>query len=251
MRSVTPMVRKTLVRCALTVFSLIESRRAMSLLLSPSASSSEHLALPVGEAVLPGGRACAEEGAGGLGIERDVTGGRRTDCAGELLRLGVLEEVAGRAGVERTKDPLAVGERREHDDRDSRLALLDPTCRLDPVQHGHLDVHQDDVRHEVRRTTRPPRRRSTRHRRARPRRGWRRAATGRPGRLRGRRRSRGGSRVGHLEDERRSTAVGRAELQAPAAARRDLLQERQADMPFSAPKLEILRARTRLRRPPP
>ena len=39
-RSVTPIVRKTLVRCALTVFSLIESRRAMSLLLSPSASRS-------------------------------------------------------------------------------------------------------------------------------------------------------------------------------------------------------------------
>ena len=54
-RSVTPMRWKTLVRWALTVFSLISSRRAICLFARPSATQREHLALARRSARPPGG----------------------------------------------------------------------------------------------------------------------------------------------------------------------------------------------------
>ena len=48
-RSVTPICWKTLVRCAFTVFSLIPSRRAISLFGRPSATQPQHLALALAQ----------------------------------------------------------------------------------------------------------------------------------------------------------------------------------------------------------
>ena len=72
--------------------------------------------------------------------------GRRPDGLLDLRRLGVLEQVADRAGVERLEDLLPVGEGRQHDHGDLGVGRSDAPRRLDPVEDGHLEVHQDDVR---------------------------------------------------------------------------------------------------------
>ena len=108
------------VRCALTVFSLMPSRAAICLFGSPSATRA------------PGPRARAADSSGGraaLGARAGSTRAARpsgasgdspsrggADAAQQLVGLGVLEQVADGAGVERVEDALAVGEGRQDDD---------------------------------------------------------------------------------------------------------------------------------------
>ena len=78
----------------------------------------EHLALTGGE--LDRRRAgrvrSASRAAAARGVERRLTARGGLDRGVDLVGLGVLQQVADRAGIERLHDALAVGERREHDD---------------------------------------------------------------------------------------------------------------------------------------
>ena len=154
-RSTTPMRWKVEVRWALTVRSLIPSRRAICLLARPWRTSAEHLGLARGELDTGGAagvrlRACLQQLAGRPGVQRRLAAGGGADAVEQVLRLGVLEQVADRAGVQGGHDPLPVGERREHDDLQlvspRRGRLHDPPGRLDAVDAGHLQVHQHHVR---------------------------------------------------------------------------------------------------------
>src|SRR5688572_16103388 len=112
----------------------------------PFGHEDEHLALAVGQVRnrcprLPR----TEDRARSPRVERRVTTCRRLDCLRELGRLDVLEQIAGRSRVDRLEDPLAVGERREHDDGDVGLLRLYAPRRLDTVDGGHLEVHEHDI----------------------------------------------------------------------------------------------------------
>ena len=56
-----------------------------------------------------------------------------------------LDQVGHRAGVARPLDEVALAERGEDDDRGDPL-LGDPLRGGDPVEHGHLDVEDHQVR---------------------------------------------------------------------------------------------------------
>src|SRR3954453_1215776 len=91
-------------------------------------------------------RAGGEQLARRAGVERRVALGRGADAAEELLGLGVLQEIAERARVERAEDALAVRERREHDDAGVGVRVDDALRGLDAVHDRHRQVHEDDVR---------------------------------------------------------------------------------------------------------
>ena len=91
------------------------------------------------------------------GRQRRLAPRGRADAADDLLRVGVLEQVAERAGVERAEDPVAVGERGEHDHPRRRPGLHDRARGLDAVELGHLEVHEHDVGLGARARARPPR----------------------------------------------------------------------------------------------
>jgi hypothetical protein len=78
--------------------------------------------------------------------ERRVAAGRGPDARGELVRLGVLQQVADRARVERRGDAHVVRERGEHEHRRTHAQAGDPARRLDAVDARHLEVHEHDVR---------------------------------------------------------------------------------------------------------
>ena len=133
-------------RWVLTVFSLIASSRAISLFGRPRATSastsrSRSERSSSGE---PAARSLEQRPACAR-IERRLASRGGAHRLSELRGLGVLEQVADRARVERAKDLLAVGERGEDDDGDVGLRGGDPPGRLDPVEHRHLEVHQHDV----------------------------------------------------------------------------------------------------------
>ena len=145
-RSLTPIERKTLVRCAFTVFSLISSSSRDQLVGEPSRDECEHLALAHRERVER--RGCdtrAQQRAAGPRIERRLSSGGGPHGLRELVRFGVLQQVPDSACVQRSEDLLTVGEGREHDDGDLGLLFGDPTGGLDSVEHGHLEIHEDDV----------------------------------------------------------------------------------------------------------
>ena len=68
------------------------------------------------------------------------------DRGRDLVGVGVLEQVARGAGLERRVHALLLAERRQRDDLDVVVARADPPRRLDPVDRLHLEVHQHDVR---------------------------------------------------------------------------------------------------------
>jgi len=74
-----------------------------------------------------------------LAGEGGANGGR------DLLGLGVLQDVAGRAGLERRGDLLLLDEARHRDDLGLRSFGLDPADRGDAVHVRHQEIHQDDV----------------------------------------------------------------------------------------------------------
>src|SRR5215218_6114235 len=86
-----------------------------------------------------------EQLARGSRRKRRLAGRGGVYAAQELLRLRVLEEVAGGAGVEGVEDPRAIGERGEHHHLHLLPGSLDAASRLDPVEARHLEVHEDHV----------------------------------------------------------------------------------------------------------
>jgi len=68
------------------------------------------------------------------------------DRGDQLLGRSVFEQEAARARSQRLVDVFVEVERRQDQHRGRALSVSeDPTGRLEPVQVGHLDVHQDDV----------------------------------------------------------------------------------------------------------
>src|SRR4029079_1887253 len=63
----------------------------------------------------------------------------------DRVGVGVLQDIAGRAGNEHVADGSLLVHAAEGDHADPGLDLLQLPGRLDPVHFGHPDVHQDDV----------------------------------------------------------------------------------------------------------
>ena len=129
----------------MTVFSLISSRRAINLFAQPLADERQHLALAIGE--LRGARLApvGEQLARDLRVERRLAAGGRSDPLDELLRGGVLEQVAERAGIDRPEHLLAIGGGGEDHDPRLRASRDHPPGGLDPVHLRHRQVEQHDV----------------------------------------------------------------------------------------------------------
>ena len=70
------------------------------------------------------------------------------DRVGELRRARVLEQEARRAGLEPGEGVLVQVEGRQDEDLRARALTGDLRRRVDPVDPGHADVHEDDVRLE-------------------------------------------------------------------------------------------------------
>ena len=88
-----------------------------------------------------------------------LPGRRRQHRLDDPLRLGVLEQVAARAGVQRGLDLVGGVERGEHDDGGRVPARADRPGRRDAVGARHAQVHEHDVdrvRVEQRRAPRTP-----------------------------------------------------------------------------------------------
>ena len=98
-----------------------------------------------------------------------MSGGGLADRLHEVVGLGVFEQVADGAGVQRRPDAGLLGEGGEHDDASVGASGQDLAGGLDTVHAGHRQVHQHDVgpsggRRVRRPRTRPPRRRRLQYR---------------------------------------------------------------------------------------
>ena len=156
-RSTTPIRWNTEVRCALTVRSLIPSRRAICLLARPCRTSAEHLASPAGVScdraagVVRRAPSSCRAARGWIGDSPRLTARMPVE---HVLGLGVLEQVAHRAGVERgrrsarcrrtTSAPATSAP-----SSSARIGRVAAT----PSMPGHLQVHQHDVGPQSARTT--------------------------------------------------------------------------------------------------
>ena len=186
----------------------------------------EDLALAGGEAVGLGAR--GEDGARGAGVERGLAAGGRADALRDLVRGGVLEQVADRAGVHRAEDAGAVGERGQHQHAGRRCGGS-PRCRRAPACRG------PSGRRRARATppARPPPPRPPRCRPARGPPARRSAARGRRARRRGRRPPAPGSSPASM-----TTVVPvpgrRAHLSVPPERADEVLEQRQADVALLA-----------------
>ena len=143
-----------------TVASLTKSRFAISAFESPRAISfSTSSSRGVSSASLGGSvrtrcRWAANElldhAPGDGRRQQRVALGDRPDPVDELLGRDVLEEKPARADPERVVDVLVHVERRQHHDLQPRTVLGQELAgRLDPVDVGHADVHEDDVRSQA------------------------------------------------------------------------------------------------------
>ena len=90
-----------------------------------------------------------EDAAGGARPEDGLTTGDAAQDRGDLVFIGVLEQVAACAGTHRGQQQLVVLEHREHDDADRRVGGGDAAGRLDPVELGHAQVHDDEIGGEL------------------------------------------------------------------------------------------------------
>ena len=96
----------------------------------------------------PGGRAgeVRRDAAGQRGTEHHAAGRGGPHRVVDLLGPRALEQVAGGAGPDGRQDRVVVLVHGQHDDLDVRVPPGDEAGGLDPVEVGHLDVHDDDVR---------------------------------------------------------------------------------------------------------
>ena len=67
------------------------------------------------------------------------------DRIDQLQGRRVLQYVAGRARIQASCHQILVVVDRQDQNLDVGTRLLDPTNRIEPFQHGHGDVHQNDV----------------------------------------------------------------------------------------------------------
>ena len=79
------------------------------------------------------------------GREQRFAGGDDANGRGDLLRRRVFEHEAARAGAQRVVDVVVEPECRQDQDAGRGLVTGDAAGRLDPVEHGHANVHQHDV----------------------------------------------------------------------------------------------------------
>ena len=68
----------------------------------------------------------------------------------QLSLVRALDDVAPRPRPHRREHRVVVFEHREHDYSGGWVGLQDPARGLDTVCAGHLDVHQDHIRFELR-----------------------------------------------------------------------------------------------------
>ena len=155
------MLLKTEVRCALTVRSLMPSRRAICLFASPCPHQPEHLGLARSQVAGRRRRRCArvEQLPGRPRVDRRLPAAHRPDAVEDVLGLGVLEQVADRAGVQRGRRSARRRRTTSAPATSRRLLGDDLPGGLDPVHARHLQVHQHDVGLGLARPPRPPRRR--------------------------------------------------------------------------------------------
>jgi len=116
----------------------------------PLSHQDQHLALARGQ--VRGGHPrrtpCPEQLTGRARVDRRLTAGYCADAAQDLVGLGVLEQIAHRAGVEGAHDPLRIGVRREHQ-HVRQLLPDDGPGRTDAVDARHLQVHEHHVGTEL------------------------------------------------------------------------------------------------------
>src|SRR5437588_1650613 len=85
------------------------------------------------------------QGMNGPRRQRPGAAGGGAHTADQLVRLGVFEQVAHRAGVERGEDLLAIGERGQNHNSDLGAARDDARRRIATVHPRHREVHEHDV----------------------------------------------------------------------------------------------------------
>ena len=102
-----------------------------------------------------GGRAASglggeafDEPAGDAGGEEGIAGGDDPHGVEDVFGSGVFEEEAARSAAQRLVDVVIEIERGQHDDPyPGELGIAgDPSGGLEPVESGHPDVHEEDVR---------------------------------------------------------------------------------------------------------
>ena len=189
-RSRSPSFISTFETWVLTVASPTTRASAISAFDIPAREQLEHLAFALGQLV-ERARGAAPTGAGSRRADaveqlpRDRRGQQRvagrhdSDGTDQLVGRHVLRDEAARAGAQRLDDVLVEAERRQH----QHAVVWQPLDRLDPVEVGHPDVHQDRRRarsrgrHQSPRPRRRPRPRPPSRRSPRARPGTRRAST--------------------------------------------------------------------------
>ncbi len=139
------------------VFRLMPMRSATSWLVSPWATSAEDLQFAVGElgegAWLGGRRSrcqVLDQAFGHRRAKQRLAVGHGPNRAQQGLLMRVLEQVAPCPRPHGGQDRIRVLEHRQHEHADLRLRGQDPACGLDPVDPRQLQVHQDDVRSDLR-----------------------------------------------------------------------------------------------------
>jgi hypothetical protein len=103
-------------------------------------------AIPPRCAITPA-RERRDQAAGDARGEQGVAAGGDPHRADQILRLGVLEQEAARAGPQRLVDVIVGLERGQDDDLHPGQGAVrgDPAGGLEAIDPGHPDVHQDHV----------------------------------------------------------------------------------------------------------
>jgi hypothetical protein len=85
-------------------------------------------------------------------LRHRLAAGRREEGRHQPVGGDILQQIAHRAGAQRREHGFVV-ERGQRDHPDARPVDAQPAGRGDAVEHGHPQVHQDDIRGERGRQT--------------------------------------------------------------------------------------------------
>src|SRR5215472_6078917 len=105
----------------------------------------EHLELSLAQAVLRRPAHPGQHAASDRGREHGLSSGSGSDGPDQLLSRGVLEQVAGRPGLDGGKHVVVRVVRGQDQNLRRRRGLAQPAGRLDPTHLRHAQVHEDDV----------------------------------------------------------------------------------------------------------
>ena len=112
----------------------------------------EHLALALGElgerlrgVARARHREVLDHALRDVGPEDRLAAADRRDRAHDVVLIGALEQVALGAGAHGREDGVVVLEHRQHEHADVRALGDDLARRLDAVELGHVQIHDDDV----------------------------------------------------------------------------------------------------------